>query len=425
MTNTVSFPGLGIANITLSRVAFSVFGKPIYWYGIIIAIGFVLAFIYVTPRLRKVGLTSDDLIDGIILAIIFGLIFARLYFVVFFENADGVNTYFTGTAKEVFLKCIALWEGGSSIFGAFIGVFVAIVIVSRKKKIPIGPFFDIAAIGLPIGQFVGRLGNFVNCELYGQTTSEHFFLRMEINGGAGVHPLFLYEMIWNVIVFIGVTQVFKKHRRFDGQCFITYIGLYGIGRGAIEIMKTETHMLGNIKISMVLGFACFIIAAAILICEYATKKPDPDRLYVNRLIKAAMAADATAFEKAPLRERAERFSQKAEALLQQAEEHKAQALSLNTQGDAMMTEAQRTEASLPGTEPTLAQTLYAQAQTLFDTEKRLRAQAAEALAKKDELLALAQAEEAQTEDVAPETAKDGSHTVTGREKTDDTSDNQL
>jgi hypothetical protein len=93
------------------------------------------------------------------------------------------------------------------------------------------------------------------------------------------------------------TQIFRK-RRFDGHCFVAYIGLYGLGRGFIEILKTETHMIGNVKISMVLGFACFIAAAVILIAEYVTKKPDPDRLYVNRLLKAAHASEAAAFGKA-------------------------------------------------------------------------------------------------------------------------------
>ncbi|MBQ9980414.1 MAG: prolipoprotein diacylglyceryl transferase [Oscillospiraceae bacterium] len=287
MTNLVSFPGLGIFDITLNKVAFYIGDKPIYWYGIIIAVSFIAAFGYGLSKAGKLGVTTDDITDCVLLAIVLALVFARLYFVVFYKDpVTGTNTYFQGTAKEIFLNCIALWKGGSSIFGVLLGAVIAVFIMARIRKIPAGTVFDAASVCVPIGQIIGRLGNFVNCELYGVETAPDFFLRMEINGAPGVHPLFLYEMVWNVVVLILAHVAFKK-RRFDGQSFIAYIGLYGLGRGVIEIFKGQTHMQGNIKISCVVGFACFVMALIVYIVEYAKNKPDPMRLYINRIRQAA------------------------------------------------------------------------------------------------------------------------------------------
>ena len=167
MSNAITFPGLGLS-FDIPEVAFTIFGLSIRWYGVIIAIGFLLAFMYGMRRSEEFGYSQDDLIDMLFVATPAGIIGARAYYVIF--NFD----YFRGDP----VRMLQIWTGGLAIYGGVIGALIAAAIVARIKKIKIMSVFDIAALGFLIGQAVGRWGNFVNREAYGVITDLPW--RMEI-----------------------------------------------------------------------------------------------------------------------------------------------------------------------------------------------------------------------------------------------------
>ena len=160
MEHAISFPALGL-DFNINRVAVNLFGKDIYWYGIIICLGFVLAALYVNRRTKEFGVTSDNLMDCLIICVPVGIICARIYYVAFEWG------YYSQHPNEI----IAIWKGGIAIYGAVIGVVIALAVYSRIKKLSFTSLCDLAAFGLLIGQCIGRWGNFVNGEAHGGATS--------------------------------------------------------------------------------------------------------------------------------------------------------------------------------------------------------------------------------------------------------------
>ena len=169
MENVIAFPGMGLS-VTVNRVAFSLFGKDIYWYGMIIAFGFALALFYCSRRISDFGFTSDLLFDAVLVALPTALVCARLYYVVWEWD------YYSQNPSEI----IAIWNGGIAIYGGVIGALLAVGFYGRHKKISIPGTFDVAALGLLIGQCIGRWGNFVNGEAHGTVTDS--ILGMTVNG---------------------------------------------------------------------------------------------------------------------------------------------------------------------------------------------------------------------------------------------------
>ena len=189
MEHAISFPALGL-DFNINRVAVNLFGKDIYWYGIIICLGFVLAALYVNRRTKEFGVTSDNLMDCLIICVPVGIICARIYYVAFEWG------YYSQHPNEI----IAIWKGGIAIYGAVIGVVIALAVYSRIKKLSFASLCDLAAFGLLIGQCIGRWGNFVNGEAHGGATSLPW--GMSIDGASPVHPTFLYESLWNFVGFL-------------------------------------------------------------------------------------------------------------------------------------------------------------------------------------------------------------------------------
>ena len=163
----VTFPGLGL-EFEFSRVAFTVFGRNIYWYGIIIACGFLLAVIYAYARCKQFGITGDDIITMLIFAVPISIICARAYYVIFYYSLYNGD----------FLKMIRISDGGLAIYGGIIGAVATVVVFCRVRKIRTGAFLDLGSLGLLIGQGIGRWGNFANKEAHGGVTDS--FLRMGI-----------------------------------------------------------------------------------------------------------------------------------------------------------------------------------------------------------------------------------------------------
>lgn len=287
MYGTISFPGLGLS-FNPSRVAFSIGSKPIYWYGIIIAAGFLLAVYYAMRRADQFGLTQDNIIDMLICAVPLAIIGARAYYCLF-----SWNLY-----KDDPIRVLYIWEGGLAIYGGVIGAVIGLFLYTKVKKVKTSALLDIGGLGLLIGQSIGRWGNFMNREAFGAQTDS--FLRMGLTDANGatiyVHPTFLYESVWNAIGLL-LLHFYSKRRKFDGQIFLMYLGWYGLGRMFIEGLRTDSLYVGasNLRVSQLLAGICFLAVVIFLVYDKIFREHDPEKLYVNQVAqrKAAEAVEAT------------------------------------------------------------------------------------------------------------------------------------
>lgn len=274
----VSFPGLGIGPFELHKTAFELFGGKIQvaWYGILIAVGMVLAFIYALSRAKFEGIKSDDMVDLALFILIFSIIGARLYYVIF--PPEGVSYIAKGgtfwqNVWGTIVNVASIWEGGLAIFGGLIAGFIVTLIVAHHKKIRFPVLLDTVAPSLLLAQAIGRWGNFMNGEAYGYETDVAW--RMGLKVGTSymeVHPTFLYESLWNIIGFAILAATYKK-KKFNGQIFYSYMIWYGLGRAVIEGMRTDslplwglTDPTGNpIRVSQALAALIFIAGIALMI----------------------------------------------------------------------------------------------------------------------------------------------------------------
>ncbi len=258
----ISFPGLGIEEFTVDSVAFTIGGIDIAWYALIITFGMILAVTHIIFRARQVGLSSDTVLDYVLITIPVGIIGARLYYVIFKPEEF-----------ETFLDVINIRSGGLAIYGGILAGAVSVFLISKIKKIPFLTFADCCTPGIILAQGIGRWGNFMNAEAHGGVTD--IFCRMGIkNASTGylteyVHPTFLYESLWNVLGFI-IANLIHKKRQFDGQIFLFIFGWYGLGRAFIEGLRTDslyTSIFGlEFRTSQLL--ACIILALCIAFMAY-------------------------------------------------------------------------------------------------------------------------------------------------------------
>lgn len=250
MTYDITIFGL---HLSLSNVAFSIGGFKVYWYGICILTGFVLALIYAMRSSKRFGLDSSRMLDVVIVATPVAILCARLYYVIFNGNISDF---------------IHIRDGGLAIYGGIIGAFAAGVVMCKIRKVNVLDMFDIAALGFLIGQACGRWGNFFNQEAFGTPTGSEWFGMSSIRtGGVNVHPCFLYESLWCVLGFI-VLHILSKHRKFKGEIFLSYTAWYGFGRFFIEGLRTDSLMLGALRVSQILAALSFAAAAALLIIMF-------------------------------------------------------------------------------------------------------------------------------------------------------------
>lgn len=290
MYGTISFPGLGLS-FNPSRVAFSIGSKPIYWYGIIIAAGFLLAVYYAMRRADQFGLTQDNIIDMLICAVPLAIIGARAYYCLF-----SWNLY-----KDDPIRVLYIWEGGLAIYGGVIGAVIGLFLYTKVKKVKTSALLDIGGLGLLIGQAIGRWGNFMNREAFGAQTDS--FLRMGLTDASGatiyVHPTFLYESVWNAIGLL-ILHFYSKRRKFDGQIFLMYLGWYGLGRMFIEGLRTDSLYVGssNLRVSQLLAGICFLAVVIFLVYDKIFREHDPKDLYVNQVAQRKAAEAVAAAEDA-------------------------------------------------------------------------------------------------------------------------------
>lgn len=283
----VSFPGLGIGPFQFDGVAFSVFGLDVAWYGVLITLGMVLAFVYCMYRAKYEGIKSDDMIDLAILIVVLCIIGARSYYVIFeFERFIATGGTLLQNIWQTIVNIVNIRDGGLAIYGGIIGGFIAALIISKRKKIRFPILLDVLVGGVLIGQIIGRWGNFVNGEAYGYETTLPW--RMSISKIAAdglytspaieVHPTFLYESLWNLIGLV-IMCVFYKKKKFHGQHFAFYLVWYGAGRAVIEGLRTDSLWLfgeDTIRVSQALGIFTVVIGAVLMVCGFLKVKKGID-----------------------------------------------------------------------------------------------------------------------------------------------------
>ena len=275
--DAISFPNLGIVIENLPK-SISVFGRfDIAFYGIIIGIGIAMGYIVASFQATRTGQDKEVYLDFAMYAVIISIIGARIYYVVF-----SWDDY-----KDDIVQIFNLRAGGLAIYGGVIGGVATAFIYSKLKKMKFTLLADTACVGLVTGQIVGRWGNFFNREAFGDYTNSLFAMRLstyDVNQNAitrrmlemaeeggcvcfiQVHPTFLYESVWNLLILVTIL-IYTKHKKFEGELFLIYMGGYGLGRAFIEGLRTDQLIIGNtgIAVSQVLAFSLFIISTGIIV----------------------------------------------------------------------------------------------------------------------------------------------------------------
>ena len=275
--DAISFPNLGITIENLPK-SISVFGRfDIAFYGIIIGIGIALGYIVASFQATRTGQDKEVYLDFAMYAVIISIIGARIYYVVF-----SWDDY-----KDDLVQIFNLRAGGLAIYGGVIGGVATAFVYSKIKTMKFTLLADTACAGLLTGQIIGRWGNFFNREAFGDYTNNLLAMRLstydvsqnaitrkmlemaEEGGYVGfvqVHPTFLYESVWNLFILI-IILIYTKHKKFEGELFLIYMGGYGLGRAFIEGLRTDQLTIGNtgIAVSQVLAFSLFIISTGIIV----------------------------------------------------------------------------------------------------------------------------------------------------------------
>lgn len=264
----VSFPGLGIENLELNRVAFSIFGLDVYWYGLLIALAAILSLILATRDGKKYNFSEDYILDSILVILVSMIIGARLYYVIF-----SWDNY-----KDNLLSIFDLRTGGLAFYGGVIGSLFGLIIYHKIKKLKISKYLDFIVVYVPLAQAIGRLGNFVNQEAFGTNTDlpwgmisngtrDYLSRHPELgqNPELPVHPTFAYEAISNIILFFILYQVRKRSKR-PLETTAAYIIGYGIIRFFVEGLRTDSLYIAqtDIRVSQALSLVMVILGIAYL-----------------------------------------------------------------------------------------------------------------------------------------------------------------
>lgn len=287
----IRFPNLGI-HLHDVKDGFTIFGIEIRFYGLMIALGFLLAYVVVSKEAKRTGQNDEMYLDYILWMCIPAIVGARLYYIIFnssayFQKGKG----FGRTIKDM----INIRNGGLAIYGGIIAAVIVAVIFCKKRNVKFPLMADTAVMGILIGQILGRWGNFFNREAFGEYTDSLFAMSIPTdyfgNGINGlvhsgvitpamaehvtvydgmqwirVHPTFLYESLWNLALLIFVI-LYRKHKKFDGELFLIYLWGYGLGRVWIEALRTDSLMLpfANIRVSQMVAAACVLVASVVLV----------------------------------------------------------------------------------------------------------------------------------------------------------------
>ncbi|WP_102694104.1 prolipoprotein diacylglyceryl transferase [Rummeliibacillus pycnus] len=257
--------------MAINPVALQLGPISVRWYGVIIASGIIIAYFVGQKEMVKRGFGEDLLTDLLIWAVPISIICARIYYVSF------EWPYYSSHPGEI----IQIWHGGIAIHGAIIGALITALIFSKKRGISFWKLVDILAPSLIIGQIVGRWGNFMNQEAYGGVVDRSFLEnlhlpnwlieQMNVNGFYH-HPTFLYESSWNFVGLI-ILLLLRKANLRRGELFLTYIMWYSFGRFFIEHMRTDSLLIGNLRIAQIVSLIGLVVGAILIIYRRLTIKP--------------------------------------------------------------------------------------------------------------------------------------------------------
>lgn len=257
----------------MDPIAFSIGPIQVHWYGIIMTSAFVIGVLLAQYHAKKFNIDPEHILNMAMYIIPLAIICARLYYVIFEWE------HYAGNIGEAF----AIWHGGLAIHGGLIGGFLGGLWYIRRNKLPLLLFGDLMMPSVILGQAIGRWGNFMNQEAHGDMVSEayinHFpaFIKQQMFiNGQYYAPTFLYESLWNLLVFVILIVMLNKFYKFNGQIMFTYMILYSIGRFVIEGMRTDSLMLGPIRVAQ-LASLC-LIAAGIILLFWAWKRNKNNRL---------------------------------------------------------------------------------------------------------------------------------------------------
>lgn len=289
----IRFPNLGIILKNI-RDGFTIFGFEIKFYGVIIALGFVIAFLVVSKEAKRTGQNEENYLDFMLWMIIPAIVGARLYYVLF-----SWKSYFQKgkSLGQTLLDLINIRNGGLAIYGGVLAGVIVAILFTKKRNIKFSLFADTAVMGLLIGQIMGRWGNFFNREAFGSYTDSLFAMAIPTDYFVGkgtlsgqvsagvitqemadhlqvydgmqwimVHPTFLYESVWNLILLI-VILVYRKHKKFDGEIFLMYLWGYGLGRVWIEGLRSDSLMTPflNMRISQIIAAVCVLVCSVLIV----------------------------------------------------------------------------------------------------------------------------------------------------------------
>ncbi len=278
----VNFPALGWSFDVYENFLEIPFGGDtitIKFYGVIIAFGFILAALFGGRKAYVWKMSLDSMVDVLIYGIVGAVVGARLYYVIFQWDEY----------KDNLLSIFRIWEGGLAIYGGIIGGLITAYFVAKKTKLPFLKLLDLIGMALPIGQGIGRWGNYTNQEAFGVNTTSLFgmtsdkivdyinshqqeFMQngIEMNPDLPVHPTFLYESVWCLLGFLVLYIVCQKFHKFDGQLILGYGIIYGLERTIVEGLRIDSLYIANtnLRVSQLVSLALVIVCTIITIYKF-------------------------------------------------------------------------------------------------------------------------------------------------------------
>ena len=276
----VSFPGLGIT-VNIDQVAFSIFGIEVYWYGILISLGMVLCVVLGMLHSKKNKFSSDLVFDVILVSLPCAIVGARLYYVL------SEWEMYSGDLIKIF----DTRSGGLAVYGGILGAFIGTLIMCKIRKIPFSAVVDFCVVYIPLGQAIGRWGNFFNQECFGTTTTLPWgmkssevesYLRLyfpDLDSTMAVHPAFFYEFLATITIFFILLYV-RKYSKHAFESMAVYMILYGVARFFIEGLRTDSLYIGDTGIRTSQLFSAVLVVSGVIYLVVAYKK-NIKRVYIS------------------------------------------------------------------------------------------------------------------------------------------------
>jgi phosphatidylglycerol:prolipoprotein diacylglycerol transferase len=281
MHTTIEFPNIGV-HLESVGDHITIFGFDIAYYGMIIGVGILAGIFIAAWEARRTGQKPDDYFDLAIYAVIFSIIGARVYYVVF-----SWDMY-----KDDLLSVFNIRQGGLAIYGGVIAAIITVTVFAKMKRLSAPLLMDTAGLGLVAGQMIGRWGNFFNREAFGEYTDWLLAMRLPVDAVRGsditdlmrehmetvegvsyiqVHPTFLYESLWCLLIFV-LLLLYRRHKKFDGEVFLLYLAGYGFGRFWIERLRTDQLLLPGIGFPVSQLLAGVLVLVSVLLIFYNRRK---------------------------------------------------------------------------------------------------------------------------------------------------------